>query len=88
MLKQLIAEQNVTIIDEDLADAVDQYMDVTRRSAEFDQELQEFNTWNSYIEFLEYQEFQRQRLIDETCAHTYLNTGAGYEQGGICYVQK
>jgi hypothetical protein len=89
MLKQLIAEQNVTIIDEDLADAVDQYMDVTRRSAEFDQELQEFNTWNSYIEFLEYQEFQRQRLINETCAHAYqLNTGAVYSLGGICYVQK
>jgi hypothetical protein len=90
MLRQLIEEQEVNFVDQDLEDAVLRYMDVTRRSAAFDQELQELNTWNSYIEFLEYQEFQRQRLIDEDCAYAYLssNTGGIYSLGGICYVQK
>jgi hypothetical protein len=95
MLEQLIDEQGVTIIDNDLKDAVQLYMDVTRRSATFDQELQELNTWNSYIEFLEYQEFQRQRLIDLDCAYAYLsNAGRIYSLSnnagtrGICYVQK
>jgi hypothetical protein len=70
-------------------------MDVTRRSAAFDQELQELNTWNSYIEFLQHQEFQRQRLIDEDCAYAYqTNMGGLYSvtdvdgERGICYVQK
>ena len=66
-------------------------MDVTRRSAAFDKELQETNTWNSYIEFLEYQEFQRQRLIDERCAYDYrtaFGNSGFYDLGGICYVQK
>jgi hypothetical protein len=95
MLEQLIAEQEVTFIDETLEDAVLRYMDVTRRSASFDQELQELNTWNSYIEFLEYQEFQRQRLIDENCAYAYQYNDSGlYSETdingdrGICYVQK
>ena len=95
MLEQLIDKQEVTIIDNDLKDAVQLYMDVTRRSATFDQELQELNTWNSYIEFLEYQEFQRQRLIDLDCAYAYLsNAGGIYSVSnnagtrGICYVQK
>ena len=83
------------LIDEDLEDAVLRYMDVTRRSAAFDQDLQELNTWDSYIEFLEYQEFQRQRLIDEDCAYAYrFNDGGIYSETdaenerGICYVQK
>jgi hypothetical protein len=95
MLEQLISEQEVTFIDEDLEDAVLRYMDVTRRSAAFDQDLQELNTWNSYIEFLEYQEFQRQRLIDEDCAYAYrFNDGGIYSETdaenerGICYVQQ
>jgi hypothetical protein len=95
MLEQLISEQEVTFIDETLEDAVLRYMDVTRRSAAFDQELQELNTWNSYIEFLEYQEFQRQRLIDEECAYAYEDNFLGlYSETdingdrGICYVQK
>jgi hypothetical protein len=95
MLEQLIAEQEVTFIDQTLEDAVLHYMGVTRRSAAFDQELQELNTWNSYIEFLEYQEFQRQRLIDEDCAYAYQNNASGlYSETdingdrGICYVQK
>jgi hypothetical protein len=95
MLEQLISEQEVTFIDETLEDAVLRYMDVTRRSAAFDQELQELNTWNSYIEFLEYQEFQRQRLIDEECAYSYEDNFLGlYSETdingdrGICYVQK
>jgi hypothetical protein len=95
MLEQLIAEQEVTFIDQTLEDAVLHYMGVTRRSAAFDQELQELNTWNSYIEFLEYQEFQRQRLIDEDCAYAYQNNESGlYSETdingdrGICYVQK
>ena len=95
MLEQLISEQEVTFIDETLEDAVLRYMDVTRRSASFDQELQELNTWNSYIEFLEYQEFQRQRLIDENCAYAYQYNDSGlYSETdingdrGICYVQK
>jgi hypothetical protein len=89
MLEQLIAEQEVTFVDESLEDAVLSYMDVTRRSATFDQNLQDTNTWNTYIEFLEYQEFQRQRLIDEDCAHAYLtNDGGLFTQGGICYVQQ
>lgn len=91
MLEQLIAEQEVTFIDETLEATVLRYMDVTRRSAAFDQELQEINTWNSYIEFLQHQEFQRQRLIDEDCAYNYrLNdlVYGIYSEGGICYVQQ
>lgn len=89
MLMQLIDEQEVTFFDETLKETVLRYIDVTRRSAAFDQELQEFNTWNGYIEFLEFQEFQRQRLINENCAYAYqLNTGGVYSQGGVCYVQK
>jgi hypothetical protein len=91
MLEQLISEQEVTFIDETLEANVLRYMDVTRRSAAFDQELQETNTWNSYIEFLEYQEFQRQRLIDERCAYDYrtaFGNSGFYDLGGICYVQK
>ena len=91
MLEQLIDEQDVTFIDETLEANVLRYMDVTRRSAAFDQELQETNTWNSYIEFLEYQEFQRQRLIDERCAYDYrtaFGNSGFYDLGGICYVQK
>lgn len=91
MLEQLIDEQDVTFIDETLEANVLRYMDVTRRSAAFDQELQETNTWNSYIEFLEYQEFQRQRLIDERCAYDYrtaFGNSGYYDLGGICYVQK
>jgi hypothetical protein len=95
MLEQLIDEQEVTFIDEGLEEAVLRYIDVTRRSAAFDQELQELNTWNSYIEFLEYQEFQRQRLIDEDCAYAYrFNDGGIYSETddenerGICYVQQ
>ncbi len=89
MLEQLIAEQEVTFVDEDLEAAVLKYMDVTRRSATFDQNLQEINTWNTYIEFLQYQTFQRQRLIDTDCAYAYLNNDEGlFSQGGICYVQQ
>jgi hypothetical protein len=89
MLEQLIAEQAVTFVDEDLEAAVLNYMDVTRRSAAFDQNLQEINTWNTYIEFLQYQTFQRQRLIDTDCAYAYQNNDGGvYNQGGICYVQQ
>jgi hypothetical protein len=90
MLDQLIEEQKVTFFDKNLEDAVKHYMDVTRRSAAFDQELQELNTWNSYIEFLEYQEFQRQRLIDVDCAYEYQTAFNSeiYELGEICYVQK
>ena len=95
MLEQLIDEQEVTFIDEALEATVLRYIDVTRRSAAFDQELQEINTWNSYIEFLEYQEFQRQRLIDEDCAYAYRTNQGGIfsetdvnAERGICYVQK
>lgn len=89
MLEQLIAEQEVTFVDEDLEAAVLNYMDVTRRSATFDQNLQEINTWNTYIEFLQYQTFQRQRLIDTDCAYAYLNNDGGlFNQGGVCYVQQ
>jgi hypothetical protein len=92
MLEQLIDEQEVTFIDEGLEEAVLRYIDVTRRSAAFDQELQELNTWNSYIEFLEYQEFQRKRLIDEDCAYAYQTAFDAnnfiYNEGGMCYVQK
>jgi hypothetical protein len=89
MLEQLIAEQEVTFVDEDLEDAVLNYMDVTRRSSTFDQNLQEINTWNTYIEFLQYQAFQRQRLIDTDCAYAYLNNDGGlFNQGGVCYVQQ
>ena len=95
MLEQLIAEQEVTFIDEALEATVLRYIDVTRRSAAFDQRLQEINTWNSYIEFLEYQEFQRQRLIDEDCAYAYRTNQGGIfsetdvnAERGICYVQK
>ncbi len=95
MLEQLIDEQEVTFIDEALEATVLRYIDVTRRSAAFDQELQEINTWNSYIEFLEYQEFQRQRLIDEDCAYAYQTNEGGIfsetdvnAERGICYVQK
>jgi len=89
MLEQLIAEQEVTFVDENLEDAVLNYMDVTRRSSTFDQNLQEINTWNTYIEFLQYQAFQRQRLIDTDCAYAYLNNDGGlFNQGGVCYVQQ
>ncbi len=89
MLEQLIAEQALTFVDEELESAVLNYMDVTRRSAAFDQNLQEINTWNTYIEFLQYQTFQRQRLIDTDCAYAYQNNDGGvYNQGGICYVQQ
>lgn len=95
MLEQLIAEQEVTFIDEALEATVLRYMDVTRRSAAFDQELQEINTWNSYIEFLQHQEFQRQRLIDEDCAYAYRTNQGGIfsetdvnAERGICYVQQ
>ena len=89
MLEQLIDEQEVIFVDETLENAVLSYMDVTRRSATFDQNLQDVNTWNTYIEYLEYQEFQRQRLIDEDCAHAYLTNEDGlFTQGGICYVQQ
>lgn len=89
MLEQLIAEQALTFVDEDLETAVLSYMDVTRRSAAFDQNLQEINTWNTYIEFLQYQDFQRQRLIDTECAYAYrTNLGGVYNQGGACYVQQ
>jgi hypothetical protein len=92
MLEQLIDEQEVTFVDEGLEEAVLRYIDVTRRSAAFDQELQELNTWNSYIEFLEYQEFQRKRLIDEDCAYAYQTAfdpnNLIYNVGGMCYVQK
>jgi hypothetical protein len=95
MLAQLIEEQEVTFIDENLEATVLRYMAVTRRSAAFDQELQEINTWNSYIEFLEYQEFSRQRLIDEDCAYAYRTNAGGIfsetdvdGERGICYVQK
>jgi hypothetical protein len=90
MLDQLIAEQKVTFVDTVLEETVNRYIAVTRRSAAFDQELQDLNTWNSYIEFLEYQEFQRERLIDEACAYDYRNAFSRliYSEGGICYVQK
>jgi hypothetical protein len=95
MLRQLIDEQEVTFFDKALEETIHRYIYVTRRSAAFDQELQDLNTWNSYIEFLEYQESQRERLIDEACAYEYrtafdsdiyseLNAG----ERGICYVQK
>ncbi len=89
MLEQLIAEQALTFVDADLESAVLNYMDVTRRSATFDQNLQEINTWNTYIEFLQYQAFQRERLVDTGCAYAYqTNEGGLYTQGGACYVQQ
>jgi hypothetical protein len=89
MLEQLIAEQALTFVDADLESAVLNYMDVTRRSASFDQNLQEINTWNTYIEFLQYQAFQRERLVDTGCAYAYqTNEGGLYTQGGACYVQQ
>jgi len=89
MLEQLIAEQALTFVDADLESTVLNYMDVTRRSASFDQNLQEINTWNTYIEFLQYQAFQRERLVDTGCAYAYqTNEGGLYTQGGACYVQQ
>jgi hypothetical protein len=87
MLSYLIANQDVTFLDEDLESAVLNYMRVTRESAQFDADFQSENNWNSFIEFLEYQEFQRERLIDETCAENYLVDNDGvYDIGGLCYV--
>jgi hypothetical protein len=90
MLENLIDTQEVSFVDEDLEAAVLRYLDVTRASAAFDEDLQLRNTWNSFIEFLEYQEFQRQRLINENCAYDYLTNDNGLynADGGICYVQK
>lgn len=87
MLSYLIANQDVTFLDEDLESAVLNYMRVTRESAQFDADFQSENNWNSFIEFLEYQDFQRERLIDETCAENYLVDNDGvYDIGGLCYV--
>lgn len=87
MLSYLIANQDVTFLDEDLESAVLNYMRVTRESAQFDADFQSENNWNSFIEFLEYQEFQRERLINETCAENYLVDNDGvYDIGGLCYV--
>jgi hypothetical protein len=91
MLETLLIRQELKFKDDDLEDAIYNYFDVSRRSADFDQKLQEQNTWNGYIEFLEYQQFQRNRLVDEACAHAYSsNEGGLYNAGagGICYVQK
>jgi hypothetical protein len=99
MLEKLIADQELTFVDGILEETVLRYMSVTRRSAAFDQELQELDTWNSYIEFLEYQEFQRQRLIDLKCAYGYLTNQdqiysqpvvdqSANDERGSCYVQK
>jgi hypothetical protein len=99
MLEKLIADQEVTFVDGILEETVLRYMRVTRRSAAFDQELQELDTWNSYIEFLEYQKFQRQRLIDLKCAYGYLTNQdqiysqpvvdqSANDERGSCYVQK
>jgi parvulin-like peptidyl-prolyl isomerase len=89
MLETLLNAQQLEFADEALENAILNYFDISRRSADFEQGLQDINTWNGYIEFLEYQSFQRERLIDETCAHAYLtNLNSAYNIGGPCYVQK
>ena len=88
MIEQLIAEQEVTFVDEDLEAAILNYFSVTRESSTFDENLQQENTWNNYIEYLEYQGFQRNRLVDLDCALEYQNTNSTlFNIGGACYVK-
>jgi parvulin-like peptidyl-prolyl isomerase len=88
MIEQLIAEQEVTFVDEDLEDAILNYFSVTRESSTFDENLQQENTWNNYIEYLEYQAFQRERLISLDCALEYQDPNSDlFNIGGACYVK-
>lgn len=88
MIEQLIAEQEVTFVDEALEDAILNYFNVTRESSTFDENLQQVNTWNSYIEYLEYQAFQRARLVDLDCALEYQDPNSDlFNIGGACYVK-
>jgi hypothetical protein len=90
IFEKLSTAQAVTFADSDLEDAIRNYIAVTRADNAFSEDLNYEQTWDTFVRYLEYQEWQRQRLIDETCAETFLDadTAPEYQSGGVCYVKK
>jgi len=89
--EKLSAAQGVTFVDTNFEDAITNYIEVTRASNLFQEELTYDETWATFVRFLEYQEWQRQRLVDEVCADDFLHAdeiGSEYQSGGVCYVKK
>jgi hypothetical protein len=89
ILEKLLASQNVRFNDEDLQDAVEYYIYVTRRNNTFNDNLSYQQSWENYINTLEYQEYERQRLISNECAEEFstASTSALFQLGGACYVK-
>lgn len=89
ILEKLLASQNVSFNDDALQDAVEYYIDVTRRNNAFNDNLSYQQSWENYINTLEYQEYERQRLISNLCAEVFSNasTSVEFQVGGTCYVK-
>jgi hypothetical protein len=89
ILEKLLASQNVSFNDEDLQEAVEYYIYVTRRNNTFNDNLSYQQSWENYLNTLEFQLYQRQRLISNVCAEEFLNanTSVEFEVGGTCYVK-
>jgi hypothetical protein len=89
ILEKLLASQNVNFNDQNLQDAVEYYIYVTRRNNTFNDNLSYRQSWENYINTLEYQEYERQRLISNECAEEFSNasTSAVFQLGGACYVK-
>ncbi len=96
IFEKLSAAQAVTFVDNELEAAILNYIDVTRASNAFSEELNYDENWRTYIRYLEYQDWQRQRLVPEVCAEKFatsdtapeyqaidINTGVK----GVCYVK-
>jgi len=88
--EKLAARQGISFVDADLEAAIENYIAVTRASNAFQEELTYDENWATFVRFLEYQQWQRQRLIDEDCAETFLTADVApeYQAGGVCYVKK
>ena len=88
MFTLLYDQLSVQIHDEDLEQAIFDYIDAQFASSRFNDAYQSTQAWNTYTEYVEQQEVLRDRLVPEACAINFELGGADYNEGGICYYAK
>lgn len=88
--EKLADSQGVTIHDDAIRAAVENYIAVTRDNTAFEANLAYETSWTTYTRYLARQEQERGRLIPETCAISFSDaaTSADYALGGACYAKK
>ncbi len=88
-----IASEKIKIHDEDLANAINDWIDRSKVKKAFDNDISWEKTWDEYIEVLKTQNSQRGLVFNTACAigfkdHTVGTTASDWERGGKCYDKK